>query len=57
MSKPYENTLTERVLLKGKDIVVDDAKKAQALLKEAVSSKAYLYPIKGIRHCNCHRVY
>ncbi len=29
-----------------KDVVVEDSRKAQQILKDAVKSRAYLYPVK-----------
>jgi hypothetical protein len=44
MSK--QRGLAQDIASKAQEVVVDDANKARSLLKEAVQSRAYLYPIK-----------
>jgi len=47
--------MAQDVANKAKEVVVEDSRKAQAMLKDAVKSRAYLYPIKGIYYFFSHR--
>ena len=49
------STTARRVAQKAKDIAVKDAQEAELLIRDAVKSRAYLYPIKGVYYFLRHK--
>jgi hypothetical protein len=50
MSNQNKNTMAGDIVNRAKNIVTEDTRKAEAMVKDAVKSRAYLYPIKGRVH-------
>ncbi|KAF2674980.1 hypothetical protein BT63DRAFT_381689 [Microthyrium microscopicum] len=55
MSQRKSNTVAGNIANRAKDVVSEDANKAKALLTDAVKSRAYFYPIKGIYYFLSHQ--
>lgn len=47
MSNSNKNTMASSIASKAKNIITEDTRQAETLLKDAITSRAYLYPIKG----------